>query len=156
MFQSSTVTVMLITWKCYCGIDISQKTSSPSVTFLDKDQTELLDSMLAIKRTWQSKPFVHALLYLSRPPTVVLMKVWCQWCSTCTPPTVALSTATLQNLPAKLWWELQLTVTVVITNLGFLVDYSCKQTRWLWWEGAWGWSDIKQALENSTATLEIQ
>ena len=28
------------------------------------------------------------LLYFSKPPTVVLVKVWCQWWSICTPPTV--------------------------------------------------------------------
>ena len=60
--------------------------------------------------------------------------------------------------------NLQLTVTVVITNLRFLVDYSCKDYKFMLvvtskhidCDEKEGWSDIKQALENSTAILEIQ
>ena len=52
---------------------------------------------------------------------------------------------------------------VVITNLRFLVDYSCKEYKFMLgvtWKhidcDEEGWSGIKQALENSTAILEIQ
>ena len=52
----------------------------------------------------------------------------------------------------------------MITNLGFLVEYSCQDYKFMLavtWKHVdcdekEGWSGIKQALENSTAILEIQ
>ena len=82
----------------------------------------------------------------------------------CTPPTVLWVQQHRRIYQQNYDENLQLTVTVVITNLGFLVDYSCKDYKFMLgviWKHVHcgekeGWSDIKQALENSTAILEIQ
>ena len=114
----------------------------------------LLASMLA--RCCNNQTFVRTCmipsLYFSKPPTVVLVKVWCQWWRTCTPPTV-------------LWVQHTAEFTSII-NRRIPVQLSGLQcSKWLEntlfaemrKRGDHRPALLKQAgLEDSTAILEIQ